>query len=464
MGEGDKYRWVAAVSCDNCSDFYKDIPIKSEEQTNRFTILMKEKKRISRHKDYEPDSKCDGNIHVRKITDTQKEKKKEKKEPTDDTLGIDDDDVETFENVIMTKGMVYAKKLADIWFYKNFERKIIHDKRLIRLFGPYGYGKSTFLRCLRREQTYKKHCIFVPLKIIDLMTGKIADVESNIDKLFDTAIELYREKGITTVFTLDEKELLLNSRDDKSSKELSLATGILLEKLGIPWNEAPGYLLIMATNREFDMDGAADSRSEDAYFAVFDDKERAQMLKRSLGRAKIDKKSVPTDKNIDCDKMTIYVKQYDGRNFASISNKYANWYMDNIEKRIFEEGHVVTEKQCADFLDKYRLELEQQLEIRQSRIPKRNKPYFRGRIDDDDPNKPILVIKSKHGNESTVKEMAISVMKWTGDTIENIYKKYNIKFDDRERPSADPELTKDYNNFKKINDMKKEFDRMNKEE
>lgn len=327
-----------------------------------------------------------GRIEKKKIN-----KDEDKDEEPDRPDSLEEED--TFDTVIMTKSMEQGKEIADRWFYKGFKRGINPTKRLLTLFGPYGFGKSTFIDCLHHEKKYREFCRFEELSLSKLMPGKIGSVEDAINEIIDADIELYIKKGISTVHTLDEKEIVLNSRDDKSSKELAMVTGVLLSKMGKPWKTSPGYFFVIATNREFDMDGAATDRSEDVYFDRFEPEVMIEFLKRSITKAKKAPTSISDD---DYKGLVCYVTEFNGRIFADISNKLEHWYMDRIdgikkENKIkkFKEGHVLKKEELEVFLNELKLFLEKKKEIRQTRIPKR-KPYFRDRIGDNDPNKPII--------------------------------------------------------------------------
>jgi len=61
---------------------------------------------------------------------------------------------------------------------------------------------------VKNEKKYQKYCRFIKLSTSVLMPGKIGEVEDAIDRVFADATKLYYEKGILTVFILDEKEIL----------------------------------------------------------------------------------------------------------------------------------------------------------------------------------------------------------------------------------------------------------------
>lgn len=360
------FPYVGISKCDTCKMEATNVIDNQQEYDNFLKSKVKHRDFAKAHNEI---SNCEGILEPKK-------RYKKTKQPSD-IQRYEEEDIVTFDNIIKTKSIRQAIESADRYFYKNIERKIKSKRKLMILYGSYGLGKSTFLKAIKNEKKYKK-CIFKKLTTSDLMPGKIGEVEDAIAGVFSKATQSYYDEGITTVFTMDEKEILFNDKADKSSKELAMVTASLLSHIGGEESQ-PGYFLIVATNREFDIEGAGLDRAEKIYFSKLDSSESIEFLKMY-----IDKTKIPFDNTIDYNGLFQYVKDFNGRNYDDISELLLNWYMDNIDCHRFSDNHVVTQEELVYFLNDYKLKLEEGDKNMKLRKPRRKQGRPTNDIDDDD--------------------------------------------------------------------------------
>lgn len=372
--EEKSFPYTGILKCNLCK---REIPatITSKEGLSKFNNFDKI------HNDcetlFEP---CGGIVKPKnkKKDENKEDKNKDSQEQQpSEAQRREESDIVTFDNIVKTKSIMQAIATADRYFYKNIERKIKSKRKLMILYGSYGLGKSTFLKAVKNEKKYKK-CKFEKLSTSVLMPGKIGEVEDAIGGVFSKATKLYYDEGITTVFTMDEKEILFNDKSDKSSKELAMVTASLLSHIGGEESQ-PGYFLIVATNREFDIEGAGLDRAEKIYFSKLDTDESIEFLKMYLGKT-----NIRFNDNINYKNLVQYVEDFNGRNYDDISELLSNWYMDNIDNGQFSNDHVITQEELVCFLNDYKLKLKAEEKNRKARKPRRKQGRPISDIDDDD--------------------------------------------------------------------------------
>lgn len=457
MGEGDKSRWVVAVGCDNCN-FLSDIPVTSEEQANRLTILMREKRRVSTHKDYEPNTSCDGDIHVRKITDTEKGKKKK-----DTNEQCQKNPLWTLKNMAKTSGLKSFLNTLDR-MVRVMNTPNPFRRNGILLVGPYGSGKSIMVRAALNDEEYKKIFFYKEASFSNFTHDKVDEAvkdafESIIQDAGNLIPTLYIDEISSTIATRKKAPRVQQILIDAILREMTTHLNVLV--IG-SLNDTSGSDHSIINSGRFDIIGIELANSND---------ERTQVLRAhievGLGYLTFDDRILN-----GLDKYIKFHNNFEGRDYENWTIDVSDWF--KLHKK---DGEIISEKEFVDSLS-----ARQQIII--SKKEKRRRERERSDKNEECPDcgsedtisiglvrgKPRRKCKSckktfysKKDQPSMIKEMAISIVEWTGETLENIYKKYNVKIE-HDGVTADPELTREYNNLKKINDMKKEFDRINKEE
>lgn len=447
MGEGDE-RWKVPCNCDSCDDYYRNIYTNDENIVDQYSIMAKNRKTIGSHKYFDKNTKCTGDILLGKPVDKEKQKKKkEKKELTsEDTSGID---IKwTSENMIKTEGYRSTISAFDK-FYGDFPNMGMKNAiPNILLYGPPGTGKSIAVKSLKDKY---QNFVYRLLTTNDI-AGDLKEIPGLIIDLWTELAEEAKSKGTRGIFLIDELGSIGDSRKTsvKSTKKLTETLLSLMDGL-----LSPGNISVVAAANDTDTIDIAilDRFDEWIYYKSYSADERINFL---LVYTDINTPlySVPMEDITVSglrEKLADNTLGFNGRVFRKLRRDYNWWYNK------FKKPNMVTKNDFISYLQEFKIKED----TKRTDMDNHNKISVEkkrpGRQNIEEPAMPVAHIP-------TVKEMAVSVAEWTNDTIKNIYKKYHVKFEYGGLASADPELTREYNNLKKINDMKKEFDRMNKEE
>jgi SpoVK/Ycf46/Vps4 family AAA+-type ATPase len=135
--------------------------------------------------------------------------------------------------------------------------------------GPPGTGKTTFARIIAKESG--NSMVYVPVESI--MSKWFGESERNLSKIFDACNDMKN-----SILFLDEIDSLATSRENNLHEATRRVLSVLLRKIdGFETNKST--ILIGATNRKNDLDGALLSRFDASiYFHLPDLQERAKIF------------------------------------------------------------------------------------------------------------------------------------------------------------------------------------------
>ena len=176
----------------------------------------------------------------------------------------------------------------------------------VLLYGPPGTGKTMIAKAIAHEVGAK----FYAIKGSDIVSKWVGESEKNINSLFETA----RKDDLAIIF-IDEMDSLIGRRgvDTHNDKRVNE----FLQQIDGFVGRAPNLLLLGATNRPWDIDGAAIRSgrfSQKIYVPLPDAPARRFMFKKAI-------KGVPGAEDIDLSALVIASEGYSGADIEEICDR-----------------------------------------------------------------------------------------------------------------------------------------------
>ncbi len=213
----------------------------------------------------------------------------------DDIAGLED--VKKAITTRMINPIKYPEK------YKLYNKKTGGG---VLLFGPPGTGKTMIAKAIACEVGAK----FYPVKGSDVVSKWVGESEKNIDSLFKTA----RSDDRAIIF-IDEMDSLIGKRgvDTHNDKRVNE----FLQQIDGFAGTAPNLLLLGATNRPWDIDGAAlrsGRFSQKIYVPLPDAPARKFMFEKSL-------KGTPVSGDVNVDELVALSEGYSGADIEEVCDR-----------------------------------------------------------------------------------------------------------------------------------------------
>ena len=203
-----------------------------------------------------------------------------------DIAGLDD--VKKAITVRMINPVKYPEK------YRLYNKK---SGGGVLLFGPPGTGKTMIARAIACEVGAK----FYVIKGSDVVSKWVGESERNIKSLFETA----RSDELAIVF-IDEMDSLLGKRGQDAHNDRRVNE--FLQQIDGFSGKAPNLLLLGATNRPWDIDGAAlrpGRFSQKIYVPLPDAPAREFLFRKAL-------KGAPVGGDVNVDELVSLTDGYSG--------------------------------------------------------------------------------------------------------------------------------------------------------
>ncbi len=214
-----------------------------------------------------------------------------------------------FDDVVGLEGVKRTIRTRMINPVKYPEKYATYNKKTgggVLLYGPPGTGKTMIAKAIANEVG----ATFYAVKGSDIVSKWVGESEKNINSLFETA----RNDKLAIIF-IDEMDSLFGQRgqdmhNDKRVNEF-------LQQIDGFVGKAPNLLLLGATNRPWDVDGAAVRSgrfSEKIYIPLPDEKAREYMLKKSLSK-------VPLSDDIEWETLVQLTQNYSGADIDEVCDR-----------------------------------------------------------------------------------------------------------------------------------------------
>lgn len=198
----------------------------------------------------------------------------------------------------------------------------------VLLYGPPGTGKTMIAKAIAHEVG----ATFYAIKGSDIVSKWVGESEKNINSLFETA----RKDKLAIIF-IDEMDSLFGQRgvDTHNDKRVNE----FLQQIDGFVGKNPNLLILGATNRPWDVDGAAVRSgrfSEKIYVPLPDAKARLYLFNLSF-------KNVPIEENIDWNALVRFTERYSGADIFEICDRAKETPLkkyiqtDVLEKVTFED-------------------------------------------------------------------------------------------------------------------------------
>lgn len=176
----------------------------------------------------------------------------------------------------------------------------------VLLYGPPGTGKTMIAKAIAREVGAK----FYAVKGSDIVSKWVGESEKNINSLFETA----RKDDLAIIF-IDEMDSLIGRRgvDTHNDKRVNE----FLQQIDGFVGRAPNLLLLGATNRPWDIDGAAMRSgrfSQKIYVPLPDAPARRFLLSKAL-------KGVPVADDLNVDALVTASYGYSGADIDEVCDR-----------------------------------------------------------------------------------------------------------------------------------------------
>ena len=212
-----------------------------------------------------------------------------------DIAGLDD--VKKAITVRMINPVKYPEK------YKLYNKK---SGGGVLLFGPPGTGKTMIARAIACEVGAK----FYVIKGSDIVSKWVGESERNIQSLFKTA----RADKLAIIF-IDEMDSLLGRRGEDTHNDRRVNE--FLQQIDGFAGKAPNLLLLGATNRPWDIDGAAlrpGRFSQKIYVPLPDAPAREFMFNKSL-------KGAPVADDVSVGELVSLTEGYSGADIEEVCDR-----------------------------------------------------------------------------------------------------------------------------------------------
>lgn len=236
-----------------------------------------------------------------------------------DIAGLED--VKKAITVRMINPVKYPEK------YKLYNKK---SGGGVLLFGPPGTGKTMIAKAIACEVGAR----FYAVKGSDIVSKWVGESEKNINSLFDTA----RADKLAIIF-IDEMDSLIAKRGTDAHNDRRVNE--FLQQIDGFAGSAPNLLLLGATNRPWDIDGAAlrsGRFSQKIYVPLPDAPARRFMFDKSL-------RGAPVAQDVDVDELVGLTEGYSGADIEEVCDRAKE---DPLLRSIATDGVVPVTR--ADFL------------------------------------------------------------------------------------------------------------------
>lgn len=212
-----------------------------------------------------------------------------------DIAGLDD--VKKAITTRMINPVKYPEK------YKLYNKK---SGGGVLLFGPPGTGKTMIAKAIACEVG----ATFYAVKGSDVVSKWVGESEKNINSLFETA----RAEKLAIIF-IDEMDSLIGKRgvDTHNDKRVNE----FLQQIDGFAGRSPNLLLLGATNRPWDIDGAAlrpGRFSQKIYVPLPDAPARKFMFEKSL-------KGAPVSGDVNVDELVSLTEGYSGADIEEVCDR-----------------------------------------------------------------------------------------------------------------------------------------------
>ncbi len=200
----------------------------------------------------------------------------------------------------------------------------------VLLYGPPGTGKTMIAKAIANEVG----ATFYAIKGSDIVSKWVGESEKNISSLFETA----RKDPLAIIF-VDEMDSLFGQRgsDPHNDKRVNE----FLQQIDGFVGRNPNLLLLGATNRPWDVDGAAVRSgrfSEKIYVPLPDAKAREYLFRKQLTK-------IPLGDDVDFAKIVALTDGYSGADIDEICDRAKEIPLNNYIKTNVEEkvcmSHIV---------------------------------------------------------------------------------------------------------------------------
>ncbi len=238
----------------------------------------------------------------------------------DDIAGLDD-----------VKKAITTRMINPIKFPEKYK---LYNKKTgggVLLFGPPGTGKTMIAKAIACEVGAK----FYAVKGSDVVSKWVGESEKNINSLFETA----RADDLAIIF-IDEMDSLIGRRgvDTHNDKRVNE----FLQQIDGFAGRSSNLLLLGATNRPWDIDGAAlrpGRFSQKIYVPLPDAPARRFMFEKSL-------KGAPVADDVNVEELVSLTEGYSGADIEEVCDRAKE---DPLLKSISSDGVVPIAR--ADFMN-----------------------------------------------------------------------------------------------------------------
>lgn len=207
----------------------------------------------------------------------------------------------------------------------------------VLLYGPPGTGKTMIAKAIANEVG----ATFYAIKGSDIVSKWVGESEKNISSLFETA----RKDKLAIIF-IDEMDSLFGQRGNDPHNDKRVNE--FLQQIDGFVGRNPNLLLLGATNRPWDVDGAAVRSgrfSEKIYVPLPDAAARKYLLKKQLS-------GIPIESDVDFDVITKLTEGYSGADIDEICDRAKDVPLNNFIRTDVETK--VSQKHIIDAIKKVR--------------------------------------------------------------------------------------------------------------
>jgi SpoVK/Ycf46/Vps4 family AAA+-type ATPase len=200
----------------------------------------------------------------------------------------------SFRNIV---GMENAKILIHSTLMARIAGKSGHRRTMFLLYGPPGYGKTTFARATATHFD----CGFRLVKGADFADKYRGEPTKRLQTIFDTALSQAETSGKPMILFFDEADSMFLSRDDSESSRLhggALATFLTATE---GFGDSSNVIVILSTNRPDNIDSAVHDRVTHPIrvWPSKNPKASAEVWRRTFLRELAEREGISLSKDID---------------------------------------------------------------------------------------------------------------------------------------------------------------------
>lgn len=223
-----------------------------------------------------------------------------------DVAGLDD--VKESITMLMINPVKYPEK------YAAYNKKTGGG---VLLYGPPGTGKTMIAKAIAHEVG----AVFYAVKGSDIVSKWVGESERNINSLFETA----RKQKLAIIF-IDEMDSLFGQRGNDTHNDKRVNE--FLQQIDGFAGKCPNLLILGATNRPWDVDGAAVRSgrfSQKIYVPLPDFKAREYLFKLYL-------KKTPVAPDVSFKELAALTEDYSGADIAEVCDRAKEGPLNNYIK------------------------------------------------------------------------------------------------------------------------------------